>query len=194
MTSASSPATPIPPATSPTAPATWASATSPARSSRRSRPSYRTRTSRAREFVVDCRAERILVEGGRAAGVVGSYADADGGQARVTVQGAAGRGRLRLDGVAGAAAALRHRRAGDRRVPAPASLDGDDRRLRRGAARLVGPAAGRALGRVRQHRRRLRLPARVPGRRRRRRRPRRRPGTPAASTSSRCRSSATPPR
>ena len=38
------------------------------------------------EFVVDCRAERILVEGGRAVGVEGSYADAGGRQARVTVR------------------------------------------------------------------------------------------------------------
>ena len=38
------------------------------------------------EFVVDCRAERILTERGRAAGVEGTYLDADGRQARVVVR------------------------------------------------------------------------------------------------------------
>ncbi len=38
------------------------------------------------EFVVRCRAERILVENGRAAGVEGTYADPNGVQARVTVR------------------------------------------------------------------------------------------------------------
>ena len=42
--------------------------------------------SRGAEFVVNCRAERILVEGGRAAGVEASYGDADGRTARVVVR------------------------------------------------------------------------------------------------------------
>jgi choline dehydrogenase-like flavoprotein len=38
------------------------------------------------EIVVDCRAERVLVEGGRAAGVEATYADAEGHRARVAVR------------------------------------------------------------------------------------------------------------
>jgi choline dehydrogenase-like flavoprotein len=37
-------------------------------------------------FVVDCRVERVLVEGGRAAGVEGTYLDAEGRTARVVVR------------------------------------------------------------------------------------------------------------
>ncbi|MCW2983040.1 MAG: family oxidoreductase, partial [Conexibacter sp.] len=37
-------------------------------------------------FVVDCRVERVLVENGRAAGVEGTYLDAEGRVARVTVR------------------------------------------------------------------------------------------------------------
>ena len=37
------------------------------------------------EFVVRCRAERILVDGGRAVGVEGTYLDPDGRRARVVV-------------------------------------------------------------------------------------------------------------
>ncbi len=37
-------------------------------------------------FIVDCRVERVLVEDGRAAGVEGTYADAEGRTARVTVR------------------------------------------------------------------------------------------------------------
>src|SRR3954462_14611227 len=37
-------------------------------------------------FVVDCRVDRILVEGGRAAGVQGTYLDAEGDAARVAVR------------------------------------------------------------------------------------------------------------
>lgn len=37
-------------------------------------------------FVVNCRAERVLVENGRAAGVEGTYADAEGRRARVVVR------------------------------------------------------------------------------------------------------------
>src|SRR3954454_18071720 len=37
-------------------------------------------------FVVDCRVEKILTSGGRAAGVEGTYVDADGQTARVTVR------------------------------------------------------------------------------------------------------------
>ena len=50
-----------------------------------------------------------------------------------------GRRRLRLDRVAGAAAALRDRRARRRRLPAPASDLGDLRLLRRGAGPWWGP-------------------------------------------------------
>jgi choline dehydrogenase-like flavoprotein len=39
-------------------------------------------------FVVNCRAERVLVEGGRAAGVEGTYLDAEGRAARVIVRAA----------------------------------------------------------------------------------------------------------
>ncbi len=38
------------------------------------------------DFVVDCTAERVLVENGRAAGVEGTYRDAEGREARVTVR------------------------------------------------------------------------------------------------------------
>src|SRR3954452_24205133 len=41
-------------------------------------------------FVVNCRVERVLVEGGRAAGVEGTYLDADGNTARVTVRAPSG--------------------------------------------------------------------------------------------------------
>ncbi len=41
---------------------------------------------RGAELVVNCRAERILVEGGRAAGVEGTYAGPDGRRARVVVR------------------------------------------------------------------------------------------------------------
>jgi choline dehydrogenase-like flavoprotein len=37
-------------------------------------------------FVVNCRVDRVLVEGGRAAGVEGTYADSDGRRARVVVR------------------------------------------------------------------------------------------------------------
>ncbi len=40
---------------------------------------------RGAEVVVDCRAERIVTEGGRAVAVEGTYSDADGRQARVAV-------------------------------------------------------------------------------------------------------------
>ena len=73
---------------------------------------------------------------------------------------AAGRGRLRLARVAGAAAALGHRRAGGRRLPAPAPGRSALRQLRRAAGRLVGRAADGALARVRRGAGGLRLPAR----------------------------------
>ena len=40
----------------------------------------------AMRFVVRCQVERVLVEGGRAAGVEGTYADEDGRRARVVVR------------------------------------------------------------------------------------------------------------
>src|SRR5213076_1093448 len=41
---------------------------------------------RGADLVVDCRAERIVVEGGRAAGVEGTYVGPDGTTARVVVR------------------------------------------------------------------------------------------------------------
>ena len=88
-------------------------------------------------FVVNCRVERVLVEDGRAAGVEGTYVDAGGRSARVTVRAptvvvAAGA----LDTPAGAAA-QRHRGPGRRRLPAPASGD-RRRRLLRHPAEVLG--------------------------------------------------------
>ena len=76
---------------------------------------------RGADLVVNCRAERILVEDGRAAGVEGTYdrprrLHGAGRGSRAT-----GRRGLRLDRVARAAAALGDRRPRRRRLPAPAS-------------------------------------------------------------------------
>ena len=90
------------------APATWASATSRARSSRPRRPTLPTRRHGA-DLVANCRAERILVEGGRAIGVEGRWIDpAAGGERRGPGPGSRSgdRGRLRLDRVSCAAPAL----------------------------------------------------------------------------------------
>ena len=114
------------------------------------------------DFLIHCRAERILVENGRAAGVEASYADPDGRTARVTRPRRDGRRRLWIGRVTGAAAALRHRRPRRRRQPPPASDQRRLRHLRRAPESVVGSTAGRALPRVRGSRRRLRLPARVP--------------------------------
>ena len=116
------------------------------------------------KIISDCRAERILVEDGRAAGVEAVYTDpepANGGDEHPRRRPGAGRRRrLRLARVPGAAAALADRRPGDRRLPAPAP-DGGHHRLLPGAPELgLGPAAGGALARVRQRRRRPRLPVR----------------------------------
>ena len=114
------------------------------------------------DFLVHCRVERILIEDGRAAGVEATYADPEGRTATRHRPRRDGRRRLWLDRVTGAAAALRHRWPGRRRLPAPASDQRRLRRLRRAPGPLVGAAAGRALPRLRGSRRRLRLPARVP--------------------------------
>ena len=112
-------------------------------------------------FVVDCRVERILVENGRAAGVEGTYRDADG--ARAT------RRRARADRRASPPARsthprvllrIGHRRACRRRLPAAAPGDRDARGLRRAAEGLVGRTADGAQRGVRRPRRRLRLPDR----------------------------------
>ena len=68
---------------------------------------------------------------------------------------------LRLDRVARIAPALRHRRAGGRRLPPLASDRRGYRLLRRAAELDVGPAAGGALAPVRRPWRRIRLPHRV---------------------------------
>ena len=153
-------ATPTPSATTRRPPATSASATSRAPSSRRCRPTCRTPSTRGADIVVRCFAERVLVEGGRAAGVEGTWTDPETGRAaRVTV---------RAPQVVVAAGALespalllrsRHRRPGGRQLPAPAPVHRAVRHLRRGPAGLVGRAARRPRRRVRRRRGRLRLPA-----------------------------------
>ena len=70
-----------------------------------------------------------------------------------------GRGR-RCAGVAGAPAAVGHRRPRRRAQPAAASLHRGFGQLRRGHARLVGRSPRRPRGRVRQHRGRSWLPDR----------------------------------
>ena len=180
-----SPATPTAIATTRQAPPTWASATSRARSSRPRRPTSSTRRRTAPEILAGCRAERVLVEGGRASRGRGGVRRPRGAARRRRADPGRGPGadrgrRLRLDRVAGAAAALADRRAGGRRLPAPAPDRGGDRLLRRAAELVLGPAAGGALARVRRPRRRPRLPDRV-----RRRRP------PACSPA-RCRGARAP--
>ena len=114
------------------------------------------------------RAERILVEDGRAAGVEAVWTDpaapagnGAGERARLTVRAPVVVVACGLDPVAGAAAALRDRRPGRRRLPAPAPDRRGHRVLRRAPELDVGAAAGGALAPVRRHRRRLRLPDRV---------------------------------
>ena len=111
-------------------------------------------------FVVDCSAERVLVEDGRAAGVEGTYRGEDGRRAtrrrpRAAVVVAAGAldtpALLLRSGIGGPAAGDYLRlHPGDRRR----------RHLRRAAEGLVGPAAGRPQRRVRRRRGRLRVPDR----------------------------------
>ena len=116
---------------------------------------------RGAEVMVRTRAERVLTEGGRAAGVEAVYADPTSGRgARVTVRAPlGGRGR-RCAGVAGAPAAVGHRRPGGRAQPAAAPLHRGVGELRRRHARLVGRSSRRPRGRVRGHRGRPRLPDR----------------------------------
>ena len=113
------------------------------------------------DILVRCRADRVLVEGGRAAGVEATYADpATGATAKVTVRapqvivagGSLESPALLLRSDIGGPAAgkyLRLHPVAARRGP-----------VRRGPARMVGPAAFRRDRRVRRPRRRLRLPAR----------------------------------
>ena len=81
-----------------------------------------TRSTHGADIVVRCARERVLVENGRAAGVEGTWTRPRD-RARRARDGAraAGRRRVRLARVAGAAAALADRRPGGRQLPAPAS-------------------------------------------------------------------------
>ena len=136
------------------------------------------------EVIVRCFAERILTEGGRAAGVEAVYSDpADRPQRARDRPCPACRGCLRRARIPGAAAALGDRRAGGRPQPAPASVHGDDGQLRRRPARVVGSAAGGARRRVRERRGRPRLPDRVDAVRARARPPLRRRSPAARRTS-----------
>ena len=116
------------------------------------------------EVLVRCRARRVLVEGGRAAGVEADWTEPSSSaptrNARVTV---------RAPRVVVACGALEspalllplgHRRAGGGRSPAPASVRRRAGHLRRGPAGVVGRAARRARRRVRRRARRPRLPDR----------------------------------
>ena len=97
------------------------------------------------EVIVRCFAERVLTEGGRAAGVEAAlrrprdrpHRPRDGARP-------ARGGRLRRARVARAAAAQRHRRPGGRPAPSAPPLHRGGRPVRRRHARLVGRAAGRA--------------------------------------------------
>ena len=138
---------------------------------------------RGADLVVNCRAERILVEDGRAAGVEGTYAGPDGAAARVVVRApqvvvACGSiespALLRRSGIGGPA-------VGDylRLHPVGGLFGAYDE----AAGRLVGSAAVRALPRVRRAGPTAtascsRAPTTRSGSR-----PPRRPGSPAASTS-----------
>ena len=137
-----------------------------------------------------CHADRILAEDGRATGVEATVTHAGRLDHGSHGRGADGGGGLRLDRVAGAAAAQRHRRAGRRQEPAaPSGLRGDGH-LRRARGGLARPGPVGAVGPLHRHRGRLRLPDRghracsprcsAPATR----------GSRASSTSSSCRRSA----
>ena len=111
-------------------------------------------------FVVDCRAERIVCERGRAAGVEGTYRGPDGQVARVVVRAPQVGGRRRSAGDPAHAHALTDRQSHGRALPAPAPGDRRDRPLRRGDRAVVGRAPDRPFRRVRRARGRLRLPDR----------------------------------
>ena len=95
-------------------------------------------------FVVNCRVERVLVENGRAAGVEGTYVDAEGRTARVTVRAPTVVVAARRARDAGRAAALRHRRPGRRATTCactrrpPSSASTTSRRRPGGARRSPG--------------------------------------------------------
>ena len=130
----------------PSRPATSASATSPARSSRRAKTYLADAVGARRRIVVRCRAERVLVEGGRAAGRRGGLRrPRDRRRRRVTVRApqvvvACGSlespALLLRSGIGG---------AGGRALPAPASVHRDLRHLRRTTSGLVGRRRTAAL-------------------------------------------------
>ena len=134
-------------------------------------------------FVVNCRVERVLVEDGRAAGVEGTYVDADGRTARVTVRAPHGRRRGRRARHArpcccAAASAARPPATTCACIPATAIAGVYDAPQKA----LVGPAAVRAVDGDGRPRGRLRLPHRDLARLARRERRRRSPGTAARRT------------
>ena len=104
----------------------------------RRRPTSPTPSEHGADLVVNCRAERILVEDGRAAGVEGDVRRPERRHGAGRGSRATGRRGLRLDRVARAAAALGDRRPRRRRLPAPASGRGHVRHLRRAAGQRGG--------------------------------------------------------
>ena len=158
--SSASPATPIPRPTTPRSPDCWASGDQSGSKQGTLKTYLMDAEDGGARFVVRCRVDRILVEGGRAAGVEGTYLDEEGRRARVVVRApqvvvAGGSlespALLLRSGIGGPA-------VGDylRLHPATAVVGVYDG----AAARVVGPAAGGALGPVRRPRGRLRLPRR----------------------------------
>ena len=112
-----------------------------AQADRRPHLARRRRRSTAPSFLAHCRAQRVLTEGGRAAGVEAVWRPPEGSASgRGHRARAARRGRLRLARVAGAAAALGHRRPGGRattcaciRASVIVGLYGDDQQAWWGA-------------------------------------------------------------
>jgi hypothetical protein len=108
-------------------------------------------------LVVGTTVDRVLVEGGRAAGVTGTATDAFGGQHEVTVRApivVAACGALETPALLLRSA---DRRPGGRPPPHPAPHGRDLRHLRRGAAGLVGAGPGGDPPRVRRRGGRVRL-------------------------------------
>ena len=89
-------------------------------------------------FLTFTRATRVLIEGGRAAGVEAVWQTPDGRERAGHGPRPARRRRLRLARVTGAAAALRDRRPRGRPQPAAASVERRRRRLRRPTSRPGG--------------------------------------------------------
>ena len=139
------------------APATWASAIRSGSKQSTLKTYLPDAVAAGARIVTGCFVERVLVDGGRAAGVAGRSLTT-GAQLTVRApQVVVAAGSLESPG---RAAAVRHRRSGRRAVPAPASVHRRVRLLRRGHAGVVGRAARRADRRVRRRRRRPRLPDR----------------------------------